>query len=587
MEILAMPPVYTQSGSELLSTLDTLMATAALIETLKLQTMARLDEIGTAQELGARDTTELVSQRYRLVPTDVRKDLTFAKNLPKYSAVADALPDPQNPTEPATLNPDQAKVIVSTLEKAPSTVPVEVLDVAERQMIQAAEHTNTRELTKFGRDVLARLDTDGPEPAEDEAHKQRSLRLRDVEGGVKITGFLPGAAGEQVKTQIHTLAKPHKTIDGERDPRTLEQRQADALIGISDAAAGNPDHPGVPHLTVTIDFNDLKNALSNIPDAFNSAASANGGSGATDGMDGSGAVGGSGGMGELVFGGNLSAGAVRLLACDAAILPIVLGGDSQPLDVGTEQRFVNRYIRRALNKRDKGCVVCKAPPWMCHAHHVIHWVDGGPTSLHNLALVCSAHHRAVHKNQWTITITAGVVHVGRPPWADPPPPTPADLAAMAAWVTPAHNTDTEADSTASGANAGGDSDGRASTGRAGPGIGGDSEIHADEARASAGDERVARTSAGDDRGVGGVGESSTARASRDRVDVGEVSGNRFSWGDAGSNPTCEQPTRLPADSIHPSPALVAEREAFRAHLLSHAPGYTDPWGTDDTPAAGP
>ncbi|WP_405059235.1 HNH endonuclease [Kribbella sp. NBC_01505] len=560
MEILAMPPVYTQSGSELLSTLDTLMATAALVETLKLQTMGRLDEMGTAQELGARDTTELVSQRYRLVPADVRKDLTFAKNLPKYSAVADALPDPQDPTEPATLNPDQAKVIVSTLEKAPATVPVEVLDVAERQMIRAAEHTNTRELIKFGRDVLARLDTDGPEPAEDEAHKQRSLRLRDVDGGVKITGFLPGAMGEQVKTQIHSLAKPHKTVDGERDPRTLEQRQADALIGISDAAAGNPDYPGVPHLTVTIDFDDLKNALANVPEAFNGAA---------------------GGSGELVFGGNLSAGAVRLLACDAAILPIVLGGDSQPLDVGTEQRFVNRYIRRALNKRDKGCVVCKAPPWMCHAHHVIHWVDGGPTSLQNLALVCSAHHRAVHKNQWTITITGGVVHVGRPSWADPPPPDPVALAAMAAWVTPARNTNTDtdafrgrspygaadADSTATNTHAGEDSDGRTSagrtsSGRAGPGVGGDSEVHADEARASAGDERVAR------------------------VGVGEVSGARFSWGDAGTGPMYEQPTRLPAASTQPSSALIAEREAFRAYLIS-TPGYTDPWATDDAPAAGP
>ncbi|WP_405057228.1 HNH endonuclease [Kribbella sp. NBC_01505] len=537
MEIMAMPPVYTQSGSELLSALDTAQVIKSLIATWELEAMARLDQLGTAQDLGARDTTELLAHRYQLIPTDVRKDLAFAKALPKYQAVADALPDPANPTEPATLNPDLAKVIVSTLEKAPSTVPVDVLDVAEREMIQAAQHTNPRELAKFGRDVLARLDTDGPEPAEDEAQAKRSLRLRDVEGGVKISGFLPGATGEQFKTQVHTLAAPHKTVDGERDPRSLEERQADALAVISDAAAGNPDYPGVPHLTVTIDFNDLKNALTDIPDAFNSSAvhatGAAGGSGATS------AAGGSGGMGELVFGGNLSAGAVRLLACDAAILPIVLGGDSQPLDVGTEQRFVNRYIRRALNKRDKGCVVCKAPPWMCHAHHVIHWVDGGPTSLQNLALVCAAHHRAVHKNQWTITISGGVVQVTRPSWADPPPPTAADLAAMAAWVTPA---------TTTGANAGGDSGGGPSAGRAGPGTGGDSAADAD---------------------------------------AGDVGAARFSWGDAGSDPVYEQPTRLPAASAVPNPALVAAREAFRERLLALAPDYIDPWGTDDTPAAGP
>ncbi|WP_405064297.1 HNH endonuclease [Kribbella sp. NBC_01505] len=555
MEILAMPPVYTQSGSELLSTLDTLMATAALVDTLKLQVMGRLDEMGTAQDLGARDTTELLAQRYRLISADVRKDLAFASALPKYSAVADALPDPADPSEPATLAPDLAKVIVFTLEKAPSMVPVDVLDVAEREMVQAAQLTNARELARFGRDVLARLDTDGPEPAEDEAHAKRSLRLRDVEGGVKISGFLPGATGEQIKTQIHTLSEPHKTIDGERDPRSLQERQADALAVISDAAAGNRDYPGVPHLTVTIDFEDLKNALADIPDAFNGAA---GSTRATGGPGGTGATGGSGGMGELAFGGNLSAGAVRLLACDAAILPIVLGGDSQPLDVGTEQRFVNRYMRRVLNKRDKGCVICKAPPWMCHAHHVIHWADGGPTSLHNLALVCAAHHRAVHKNQWAITINGGVVHVTRPSWADPPPPTRADLAAMAAWVTPAPDTSANA-----GANAGGDSGGRPSTGRAGPGVDGDSGAHADEASAS------------------------TASASTARADAGDVSGARFSWGDAGSYPVYERPTRLPAASAVPDPAVVAAREAFRERLLAGSPGYVDPWGADDAPAAGP
>ena len=59
--------------------------------------------------------------------------------------------------------------------------------------------------------------------------------------------------------------------------------------------------------------------------------------------------------------------------------PIVLGSKSQPLDVGTSERFVTRAMRRALNVRDKGCVVCGAPPIQCEAHHLIHWIDGGVT----------------------------------------------------------------------------------------------------------------------------------------------------------------------------------------------------------------
>ncbi len=557
-----MAPVYMQSGSELLANLDTRMAAAALINTEVLQIMGRLHEMGTAQELGARDTVELVSERYRRDRAEVRKDLTFAEALRKYPVVAAALPDPADLSRPAIISSEHAKVIVTTLEKAPSSVPVETLAVAEEQMVNAARVSNPRELAKFGQDVLARLDTDGPEPAEDEAAAKEYLRLRQTEGGVKFTGFLAGASGEQFQTQMHQGSKPHKTIDGERDPRTLDQRQADALKASVDAAAGNPDYPGVPHLTVTIDFNDLKASLATAPAALGGGTGAGAGAGATGG----------GAVGELVFGGNLSAGAVRLLACDAAVLPIVLGGDSQPLDVGTEQRFVNRYIRRALNKRDKGCVVCKAPPWMCHAHHIIHWANGGPTSLQNLALLCAAHHRAVHNGQWAITITTEGVHVTRPSWADPPPVTdPATIAALIDRVTPAPNTNTSASDGSTNSSA---SDAGASAAGAGAG--------ASSATASkAGVSTSASSASANCSGESGATVSDANASDADGTWASDI------WGDVSSNPTHEHPGRLPAASTLPNPALAADREALRAWLTSPAPNYTDPWSTNATPAAGP
>ncbi|GAB3951157.1 hypothetical protein GCM10029976_087090 [Kribbella albertanoniae] len=514
MEILAMPPVYTQSVSELLTRMDTIQAAKALLRADELQTMGRMEEMGAAQELGARDMVELVSERYRLDRAEVRKDLAFTTALRKYPVVAAAMPDPADPSRPEVVSPDLAKIIVNTLEKAPSSTPVETLTVAEEQMVNMARISNPRELAKFGQTVLTRLDTDGPEPAEDEAVSKEFLRLRQTDGGVKFTGFVAGASGEQLMTQIHQGAKPHKTIDGERDPRTLDQRQADAFKATMDAAAGNRDYPGVPHLTVTIDFNDLKAALAAAPAAF-------GGSTAS----------GPGAVGELVFGDNLSAGAVRLLACDAAVLPIVLGGDSQPLDVGTEQRFVNRYIRRALNKRDKGCVVCQAPPWMCHAHHIIEWANGGPTSLQNLALLCARHHRAVHNGQWAISITAAGVQVTRPSWADPPPvPDRAALAALIDWVTPAPNP--------------GPSDSSTGTATATVDYWGESTA-----------------------GVSNSAGSKTPSAS--------------------SNPAHEHPGRLPTASTLLDPARAADREAFRTQLLAHAPSNFDPWGTNTTPTTEP
>ncbi len=529
-----MPPVYTQSSSDLLTALDTLQVAKALLKTYELQVIGRLEEMGAASEMGARDTVELVSERYRLDRAEVRKNLTFAAALRKYPVVAAALPDPTDPSRPAVLRLDLAKIIVGTLEKAPSTVPVEHLTVAEEQMINAARVSSPRELAEFGQTVLSRLDTDGPEPAEDEAVAKEFLRLRQIEGGVKFSGFLAGASGEQFKTQMHQGSKPHKTIDGERDPRPLEQRQVDTLKATMDAAAGNPDHPGVPHLTVTIDFNDLKASLAAAPAAL--------------GGTGTGATGG-GAVGELVFGDNLSAGAVRLLACDAAVLPIVLGGDSQPLDVGTEQRFVNRYIRRALNKRDKGCVVCKAPPWMCHAHHIIHWANGGPTSLQNLALLCAAHHRAVHNGQWAISITAAGVQVTRPSWADPPPvPDRAALAALIGWVTPAPST-------------------------------------------SPGDNGTTTTASGSSTGTtaASASRSGASNSGPSRAAVSPAGASRANdiWAGPSSNPTHEQPDRLPAASTLPNPALAATHEALRTRLIALAPNYTDPWSTNATPTAGP
>ncbi|WP_344848383.1 HNH endonuclease signature motif containing protein, partial [Kribbella ginsengisoli] len=73
------------------------------------------------------------------------------------------------------------------------------------------------------------------------------------------------------------------------------------------------------------------------------------------------------------------------------------------------------------NQRDKGCVICHAPPIYCDAHHLISWQDGGVTSLTNLVLLCRVDHNSLHDGHWTITIIHNQVHVTRPTWANPPP----------------------------------------------------------------------------------------------------------------------------------------------------------------------
>ena len=89
-----------------------------------------------------------------------------------------------------------------------------------------------------------------------------------------------------------------------------------------------------------------------------------------------------------------------------ALLPPTLGGTpTQPLEVGRAIRVVQPAQRTALAVRDGGCVVphCSRPLAWCEAHHLVHWVHGSPTDLANLALVCRAHHRAVHEGGWRLT----------------------------------------------------------------------------------------------------------------------------------------------------------------------------------------
>ena len=94
----------------------------------------------------------------------------------------------------------------------------------------------------------------------------------------------------------------------------------------------------------------------------------------------------------------------RLRAAVALLPPVLGGAPTQPLEVGRASRVVQPAQRTALAVRDGGCVFpdCARPLAWCEAHHLRHWLHGGPTDLANLALLCRAHHRAVHEGGWRL-----------------------------------------------------------------------------------------------------------------------------------------------------------------------------------------
>ncbi|MDQ1056744.1 hypothetical protein QFZ23_000645 [Arthrobacter globiformis] len=123
------------------------------------------------------------------------------------------------------------------------------------------------------------------------------------------------------------------------------------------------------------------------------------------------------GSGTFTYTGPVTASTIRKIACDADIIPILLGTEGRLLDIGRTTRIFPPHIRKALTARDQGCAFpnCTIPaPW-CEAHHITYWSQGGPTSTDNGVLLCTHHHHLIHKEQWKIHVKNGT------PWFIPPP----------------------------------------------------------------------------------------------------------------------------------------------------------------------
>lgn len=127
-------------------------------------------------------------------------------------------------------------------------------------------------------------------------------------------------------------------------------------------------------------------------------------------------------VGQTSAGAALGAATIRRLACDALIIPTVMGGDSQVLNVGRTRRTATAAQRSALEHRDEHCVFpgCDRPSNWCQVHHLKPWRQGGRTDLDNLALLCSTHHHMVHEGRWRITRVGTRWKVASPTSLDDP-----------------------------------------------------------------------------------------------------------------------------------------------------------------------
>jgi Domain of unknown function (DUF222) len=296
-----------------------------------------------------------------------------------------------------------AQVIVRVMDALPSGLGAETLERAERQMVAWCRQFDAQEVARLGRRLWEVIDPEGAdvqegkklEKQEREAKRHRHLTfVTDGFGQHCLRGQFDAESAATIAAALDPLAKPlPSTADG-LDPRSPGQRYADALVELCRRQLATGDLPvrggEKPQIVLTMSLDDLQGKV---------------------------------GSGLLDSGEWLSPATVRKLACDAQVIPAVLGTEGQPLDLGRSARTFTAAQRRALGLRDgNGCAFpgCDRPLAWCDGHHIRHWIDGGLTDLDNGVLLCCYHHTTIHLGDWVIQMAADRRPEFIPPtWIDP------------------------------------------------------------------------------------------------------------------------------------------------------------------------
>ena len=357
-----------------------------------LELVAGLDQDGEFADRGAR-ASDAVCDLLGLSRRDARRFVAVASGVfPTRSLLGEVL----EPRLPATgmalgaleIDLAHAEVIASALAtNEAGRISVEQWVASEVLFADWARRCTPDQLARWAHDHLEMLDQDGSPPGEDDPQvNELHLAKSRFGNGGRIKGRLDAPTFEVVARAIAALLKPAADEDN-----SLGQRQADALGEICAHALDEGRLPGQggerPHVSVTMSLAALRAGVRGT---------------------------------NLELGGRIGPGELRRLCCDAQVTPIVLGGDSEPLDVGREKRCATLPQRRAVAVRDGGCAHprCDRPASWCEVHHIVHWVDGGETNLDNLVMLCWTHHRMVHRSEWVIRIRDSLPEFIPPKWVD-------------------------------------------------------------------------------------------------------------------------------------------------------------------------
>lgn len=407
--------LWRLSSRQVTAGVDAAYRLVAQAHTVALSLLGELDARGLAVDTGAPSTLAWLTAKRRMRQQEARRDVTLARLLHAADTAKSAFDGERTAAAvegaavqaglaKGDVNVDQAGVIATALLELPEDATTSTRVLAEELLVGEAAMHGPVALTRLGHRIVERVDPDAADRRlteqlvreEREARRLRSgSRFSDGHGSVFYKFRVPVGDDAFIWPILDTLAAPEAPGGGnaDTDTRSPQQRFADGFVEAMRRVGldgGLPSRGGDrPRVLVTMDFDKLRTGV-----------------GAATMLD----------TGDL-----LDPGTVRRLACDALVIPQVLGGDSQILDQGRACRTAQGPLRLAVIARDGGCVHpgCTRPPRWCDVHHVVAWWNGGETNLSNCVVLYGFHHRLYDAGTWGILFAGDGIPESIPPvWID-------------------------------------------------------------------------------------------------------------------------------------------------------------------------
>ncbi|MAY96913.1 MAG: endonuclease [Nocardioides sp.] len=359
-------------------------AAEARLGELKHRVLAHASSVRVEEATGAATTATWLARATRTTVRSSRRAVHLAAALEIYARLREGY-------AAGRVNTEQAEVIARALDALPADIPATVKAAAEQRLVDLAAHHDACDLRVLGDrvlDVVAPAVADAHEAARLEAEERAAARKTmltmtpDGQGSVHGRFTLPELHAGMLRKQLLALVVHDKPALATSPATAAEQGEAERPEPVKAATA----------VELGAALCELLERLdgSHVPEMSTGATvvvtmtleTLTGGLAAT----------------TLDTGDRIAAHTARRLACEAAIIPVVLGGTREVLDQGRRKRLFTRAQRIALATRDKGCtaVGCHTAAWFCHAHHDHPWATGGTTDLTNGRLLCPTHHRTAH-----------------------------------------------------------------------------------------------------------------------------------------------------------------------------------------------